>query len=384
MRQTVLGVFDSYADACSSQRALVEAGVAQADIAIYSTAVDALVEKGPRVYAAGGGDVRHHKRVFDQLEQLFARLFKRGEYPPETEDYREFIRRGGALVSADVSEMEVDLACDVMRRAGAADIDERSNAWRNDAAERDMSGRTSGRDSATAREPVTALQDDMTLHSERETAPSLSTSDAGAVPSDDSRVSAPSWSTSTGDASAGVQTGSEDRSRSSAEPRMVSGMQQVTTRTEGSASTPHIQSRQSMSSVPDVRVARTSEGVDAGLKSRAARSPQGSITEKAEHTYETGRFRDPVKGAMLDDGPLDDEFRKDYDAHYANTGASYDEYRRAYTHGATLGEDERYRGYDWQGVEPSARENWESRYPESGWERFKAAVRHGWERVTRG
>jgi hypothetical protein len=66
------------------------------------------------------------------------------------------------------------------------------------------------------------------------------------------------------------------------------------------------------------------------------------------------------------------------------TGASYDEYRRAYSHGATLGRDERYRGADWQGVEPSARANWESRYPESGWERFKTAVRHGWERVTRG
>jgi hypothetical protein len=93
---------------------------------------------------------------------------------------------------------------------------------------------------------------------------------------------------------------------------------------------------------------------------------------------------EPVTGTPLDDAPYDDEFREDYDAHYANTGASYDEYQRAYTHGATLGKDDRFRGHDWQRVEANAREDWESRYPESGWERFKAAVRHSWDRVTGG
>jgi hypothetical protein len=131
MRQTVLGVFDKYADARSAQRTLGEAGVAQADIAIYAMSNDTPVEKGPRVYAPGSGDVLHHNLVFDQLEKLFARLFKSGQYPAETEDYRELIRRGGAIVSADVSEMQVDLARDLMRRAGAADIEERAKVWRN-------------------------------------------------------------------------------------------------------------------------------------------------------------------------------------------------------------------------------------------------------------
>ncbi|MFM0514133.1 hypothetical protein [Paraburkholderia sp. RL17-373-BIF-A] len=40
MRQTVLGVFDKYADARSAQRTLGEAGVAQADIAIYAMSND--------------------------------------------------------------------------------------------------------------------------------------------------------------------------------------------------------------------------------------------------------------------------------------------------------------------------------------------------------
>ncbi|MEX3941299.1 hypothetical protein AB4Y44_17425 [Paraburkholderia sp. BR10937] len=126
-----MGVYDSYGSARSAQKALGDAGVAQADIAIYSMSVEAPVEKGPRVYASGASSAEQPTPVFDQLERLFARLFTHGAYPPVTEDYREFIRRGGAVVSADVSEMQVNLAREVMRSAGAADIEERSRAWHN-------------------------------------------------------------------------------------------------------------------------------------------------------------------------------------------------------------------------------------------------------------
>ena len=326
MRQTVLGVFDSYADARSAQRTLGEAGVAQADIAIYAKSDDAPVESGPRVYAPGSGDLRHHNPVFDQLEQLFARLFKSGQYPPETEDYRELIRRGGAIVSADVSEMQVDLARDLMRRTGAADIEERAKVWRNGSA-------------GTSEEP-----------------------------------------------SPGRPITQSAADYSSAGGRMVGGMQQVTTRTEGLGSTASVQSGQQLTGVPDVGLARPPEDAFAGVKSpRAAYSPEDSTSGiKTEETAGTGLVGDPVAGIPMDDTPYVDELREEYDAHYASTGASYDEYQRAYAHGATLGKDERYRGHDWQGVEANAREDWESRYPESGWERFKAAVRHGWDRVTGG
>jgi hypothetical protein len=130
----------------------------------------------------------------------------------------------------------------------------------------------------------------------------------------------------------------------------------------------------------------------AGLRQAAARAearanPPTLVEKlpKSQSPLATGFMGDPGLGSAQDDAyPDENEFRKDYDAHYASTGASYDEFRRAYSHGATLGRDERFRGADWQGVEASARANWEARYPESGWERFKTAVKHGWERVTRG
>lgn len=286
MRQTVLGVYDSYGSARSAQKALGDAGVAQADIAIYSMSVEAPLEKGPRVYAAGAGDAGQHTPVFDQLERLFARLFTHGAYPPETEDYREFIRRGGSVVSADVSEMQVNLAREVMRSTGAADIEERSSAWHN------------------------------------------------ARASDDLRDTSPE---------AAAQT--RHAAYAPAAPTVVSGMQQVTTRASTTA--------------PETTAS-------------AAR---------AQQTSTMGLVGDPVMGTPIDDAAYETEIRKDYDANYADSGMSYGEYCAAYEHGATLRQDERYRGHDWQGVEPSVREDWESRYPENGWERFKAAVRHGWERM---
>lgn len=373
MRQSVLGVFDSYADARSAQRALGDAGMAQANIAVYSASVDTPNGKGPRVYTPGGGDTRHHKPVFDQLEQLFGRLFPTGEYPPETEDYRELIRRGGTLVCADVSETEVDMAVELMRRAGAADIDERANAWRH----------------ASTRTGMTEQGQQQSHLGERDDA---SQYEAPSAPSTASRASM-------GGASATGESDLHSTGFASGGPRTVGGMQQVTTKqTQGRGSAEGAESR--LGRGADYSTNRgTNRGPntgpntgpnagqssgpnggsasDSGLNSSLNRSPDNGPNQSMSRE----RVGDPLMGTPLEDDPYESEFRRDYNAHYANTGASYDEYRRAYTHGAELGQDERYRGYDWQQVEPSAREDWESRYPASGWERFKAAVRHGWERV---
>ncbi|MCP3716253.1 hypothetical protein [Paraburkholderia sp. CNPSo 3281] len=335
MRPTVLGVYDSYTNACSAQRALGEAGIAQADIAIYSISVDAPREKGPRVYLQGAIDTHHHKKVFDRLEQLFARIFTKGAYPADAEDYREFLRRGGTVISADVSESQVDQAIETMLRMGAADIEERANAWRTGSA------KVQGQEPAA--HPGSAMTGERARPHE---------------------------------ATHGWQ--GDTRAASAARPTPSTGTPAGRGATAGVEKQPHA------AGASEAGFARTNP--DAGVKAHTAQAHDGNAAaSNAQRPSGTGFMGDPGLGSQHDDQqPYDNEFRKDYDAHYANTGASYDEYRRAYSHGATLGRDERFRGADWQGVEASARANWESRYPESGWERFKTAVRHGWERVRGG
>ena len=391
MRQTILAVYDSYPDAHSAQRALGEAGVAQADIAIYSMSADAPAEKGPRVYAPGSGPIRRPKPVFDQLEQLFVRLFKSNEYPPEAEDYREFIRRGGTLVSADVAEMEVDRVLELMRSAGAADIEERASAWRHGSMKPDMRedplqrASLASQEYASRYESPTGRRDDTLKQSGGVAgiAPSSGTTDEAAV----ARGTTPGQATHAAAAGSASPSGGarlQSSRFSSTGSKPIAGMQKAATHTEGRGSNPTMENQQRPSSASNAGVTRTFVGGDAGLKARTGYSPDDATNAaKGERRPNTGLAGDRVTGTPLNDDPDDNEFRRDYDAHYANTGAPYDEYRRAYTHGATLGQDERYRGFDWQQVEPNAREDWESRYPDSGWERFKAAVRHGWERVIR-
>jgi uncharacterized protein (TIGR02271 family) len=76
----------------------------------------------------------------------------------------------------------------------------------------------------------------------------------------------------------------------------------------------------------------------------------------------------------------DTTFREHYTTTFATSGAAYPDYEPAYRYGYELGTNERYRGRDWAALEADARRDWEARHPNT-WERFKDAVRYGWNRV---
>lgn len=77
-------------------------------------------------------------------------------------------------------------------------------------------------------------------------------------------------------------------------------------------------------------------------------------------------------------------YRNHWNANYAGTGGLYDEYAPAYGYGAEMARDAKYRDRPWNEVESDLRSDWEKRDTtgESSWERFKAAIRHGWDRMT--
>lgn len=77
----------------------------------------------------------------------------------------------------------------------------------------------------------------------------------------------------------------------------------------------------------------------------------------------------------------EDNFREHFGSFY-NDGSVYDDYAPAYRYGSTMRDDSRFAQRHWDDAEPELRDNWESSNP-SSWDKFKAAVRHGWERMTR-
>jgi uncharacterized protein (TIGR02271 family) len=78
--------------------------------------------------------------------------------------------------------------------------------------------------------------------------------------------------------------------------------------------------------------------------------------------------------------------RSHWQSNYSSSGSDYDEYQPAYSYGSEMAGNDKYRGRKWDEVQSDLRSDWDTRYPGeaggSSWERFKAAIRHGWDRMT--
>jgi uncharacterized protein (TIGR02271 family) len=99
------------------------------------------------------------------------------------------------------------------------------------------------------------------------------------------------------------------------------------------------------------------------------------------------RFKDAVRSGwdrMTGGSGLDEDYRRHWSTHFATSGAGYDEYLPAYRFGYDMAGNDKYRGRPWDQVESDLRSDWDARYGggASTWERFKAAVRHGWDRMS--
>lgn len=120
-------------------------------------------------------------------------------------------------------------------------------------------------------------------------------------------------------------------------------------------------------------------GAEAAPSASAADSP-GRVVHRQEVSIGGVRVYGHVVVVPFDD--LADDFRADYEAHYAVQGGSFEDFDAAYRYGHTLASDSRYDGRTWDEMEPEVRVEWERRHPQGAWERFKSAVRYAWQRAT--
>lgn len=82
----------------------------------------------------------------------------------------------------------------------------------------------------------------------------------------------------------------------------------------------------------------------------------------------------------------DSYYRSHYDTHLGGSGMEYDSVKPAYSFGAEMRRSELYRNRPWDDVEGDLARAWGERRDTSAgkgsaWDRIKAAVRHGWERI---
>ncbi|WP_270934437.1 DUF2382 domain-containing protein [Falsiroseomonas oryzae] len=122
MQRTLTAMFDTRAHAERAAEALRGLNIQVSDVQVHAAS-------DVRSHAAS--DVRSHDAATTATVQNGGVGFG-GLWPEEDRaTYQEGLRRGGAVVSAQVAEGELELAMDAMEAAGAVDLDAREAEWRS-------------------------------------------------------------------------------------------------------------------------------------------------------------------------------------------------------------------------------------------------------------
>ncbi len=77
------------------------------------------------------------------------------------------------------------------------------------------------------------------------------------------------------------------------------------------------------------------------------------------------------------------QLRAHYQENYADSDHDFEDYSRGYRYGMALAESDQHRGNNWNDIEADASRRWKSQ-ESTGWEDFKDAVRHGFQRIRGG
>jgi hypothetical protein len=445
MRHTVIGVFDTFAQAEDARAALIAAGFPRADIELQANP-----KRDDAAAPSDLPDAETHPQpgVLASIERFFSMLFGGRDQPPEVAHYSEAVRRGAVLVAVDTPSVEqADIARATLSDQGAIDIDERAASWStlehgtpaaSAADDREHSVLDElglGRGSAVpGRDPVNEpMNEPLVTPSRARAYPRADVGDPANVtprdyvsdPADDPLMPRQGMSQSQSMGSQSQSMTSENE-RASRDPLAGTPADPLAARTELSGES--LSERDALAGHDPLRttgaVAPERAAMDDPLKARdplpgvrtdtasewRSVEPLGPLDEPAapydpSPTRAMGSSPDPVvsSAGTQASGPVgpsstmhpqtvpneymeyEEDFRADYESKYSATGEPYEDYQGAYRYGATLGNDDRFRSRVWDDqMEYETRRDWESRHPEGGdtWDRFKAAIRHGWDRVT--
>jgi uncharacterized protein (TIGR02271 family) len=293
--------------------------------------------------------------------------------------YEEGIRRGGYLLTADVDEDEIDEAVRALEHASvnSVDIEERANQWRSEGWTPPVAGV-----GAVGVAGATAL-----AASDRDTlVTGASTNDTTAATTGEVHIPVVEEQLTVGKRE--VERGGV-RVRSYITETPVH--EQIRLREERVSVERHpvdrpvgedafreqaIEVRATGEEAVVQKTARVVEEVLVGKE----------VTQRQEQVSDTVRHTD-VQVEQLGASSLDDDtyYRNHFTSTYGTAGGSYDDYAPAYSYGTQMRSDTRYQGRQWNDVESDLRTDWESRNGSaagSTWEKMKAAVRHGWDKVV--
>lgn len=370
MRQTVVGVFDQYATAQRAAAALAAHGIARDHIHVTGAtdeqARGAQSASGSERYAGGEG-------VVGSIRSFFSEVFGGDEHHSHLDEYSEAVKRGGAVVKVDADEEgEVEQARTMLMREGAVDIDQRVAQWRND--------ETSGASGAASMRNATASQDGEQR-----------------VPIVKESLEVGKRNVNTGGVRVYARTIEEpvDKSVSLRTEKATVDRRAVDrAATDADLATFKDRTIEVRENSERAVVGKTARVVEEVVVGKNVQTQQKNIRDTVRSTdvrveqlggESAGGEQGSTSSSMRPYADYEPSFRQHFQQNRATmSDGAFSDYEPAYRYGHGLGGDERYRGQQWDAIEPHARREWEQQHAASGgtWSRVKATVRHAWERVT--
>ena len=385
MQHTLVAVFDNHADAQSAMDELLASGFSRQDVRMSGADTGAMsgsATSATTTTATTTGSTDTDTGIGSSIKHFFSDLFGSDE-----DDTRRLNRYEGAVsggkcvvtLTAD-SLPEVERAADIVERFGPIDIDEHSdNVGQMASSGAMLQGSQSGMQSysTSAQSATTRQQGSLSGASlQRDTSTQSGASQSIPVVEEQLKVgkrevqrggvrifsriveTPVSESVTLREEHVDVQRRAVDQPISAAD---ATAFKEQT-----------IEMRETAEEAVVQKSARVVEEVTVG---KQVNQRQEQIQDTVRHTeVEVERL-----GGMDDDA----YYRNHYQSNYASAGGAYDDYAPAYTYGSQM--RGQYAGRQWDDVESDLRTDWESRSGgASTWEKMKAAVRHGWDRMTDG
>lgn len=335
MQHTLVAVFDNRSDAQKAMDDLLASGFNRSDLR--------LSEGGTQTgTTASGTRPREDESMGDSIKHFFSDLFG-SDRSHRMEQYSEALSRGHYVLTVTApNEPEVERAADLVERYGPVDIDERSSAWSAVSTAGTTAGMGAGSKSLGAQQQSASMS-------------RQSTQDPAQASTGGSMQYADTASHSIPVVQEELKLGKREVQRGGA--RIYS----------------HV-----VETPVDDSVNLREEHVTVQRRAIDKLVDPAEVPAFQEQSFDMRE----VDVEQLSDTGDDDDYRRHWSGNYASSGKTYEEYAPAYRYGSEMRRSALYRGRPFDDVETDLRADWARTHPGSAWENFKAAVRHGWDRMT--
>lgn len=381
MQHTLVAVFDNRSDAQKALEDLVASGFTRQEVRLSEgdpAGQSSLSSSTTTAAGTHGTD----EGIGASFKHFFSDLFGT-DRSDHAQMYSEAVNRGHYVLTLNAaSEPEVERAADIVERYNPVDIDEQAQQWQTSG----MSAGAMGAGSSGLQQSQSASQQ-------------FAQGSAGNVNSGSIQGSNLAATQQRGDATTAIPVIQEELKVGKREVqrggvRIYQRMVETPVNETIGLREEHVNvQRRAVDKLVDPAdiaafqdtTIELRETAEEAVVEKTARVVEEVIVGK-EVTQHNEQITDSVRRTEVEIEQLtpDDDayFRGHWTSNFANEGGSYDDYAPAYHYGNTMARSDLYRGRPWNDVESNLRTDWEARNPGSTWDKFKAAVRHGWERMT--